>query len=180
VITPPVTRRLSKPAWITVLLLASAVLTVTLGETFNQLAYLAIGFGLYLTRQGIAICAVTILQQEVTDEYRGRVFAFYDLMSNVPYVAGAALSAAFMPSDGHSPAIVALVAAGFAILAGAYWLARPRRQSSPGPSSPGPSSESGTSESGTSASGTSASGSGSGSGASGTGMPSSAAQPSSS
>jgi hypothetical protein len=190
VITPPVTRRLSKPAWITVLLLASAVLTVTLGETFNQLAYLAIGFGLYLTRQGIAICAVTILQQEVTDEYRGRVFAFYDLMSNVPYVAGAALSAAFMPSDGHSPAIVALVAAGFAILAGAYWLARPRRQSSPGPSSPGPSSASGTSasgtsasgtsESGTSASGTSASGSGSGSGASGTGMPSSAAQPSSS
>ena len=159
VITPPVTRRLSKPAWITVLLLASAVVTVTLGETFNQLAYLGIGFGLYLTRQGVAICAVTILQEEVADEYRGRVFAFYDLMSNVPYVAGAALSAAFMPSNGHSPAIIAVVAAGFAILAGAYWLARPRRQSS---------------------SGSSASGSGSGSGASGTGMPSSAAQPSSS
>jgi hypothetical protein len=168
-----------------VLLLASAVVTVTLGETFNQLAYLAIGFGLYLTRQGIAICSVTILQQEVTDEYRGRVFAFYDLMSNVPYVAGAALSAAFMPSDGHSPAIVAVVAAGFAILAGAYWLARPRHQSSSGPSSPVPDSESGASESGASASGASASGasssgSGSGSGASGTGMPSSAAQPSSS
>jgi len=164
VITPPVTRRLSKPAWITVLLLASAVVTVTLGETFNQLAYLGIGFGLYLTRQGIAICAVTILQQEVTDEYRGRVFAFYDLMSNVPYVAGAALSAAFMPSDGHSPAIVAVVAAGFAILAGAYWLARPRHQSSSDASS----------------SGTSSSGPDSGSGASGTGMPSSAAQPSNS
>src|SRR5580692_4467688 len=41
IITPPVTRRLSKPAWITVLLLASAVVTVALGETFNQLAYLA-------------------------------------------------------------------------------------------------------------------------------------------
>jgi hypothetical protein len=195
VITPPVTRRLSKPAWITVLLLASAVLTVTLGETFNQLAYLAIGFGLYLTRQGVAICAVTILQQEVTDEYRGRVFAFYDMMSNIPYVAGAALSAAFMPPDGHSPGIIALVAAGYAILAGAYWLARPRRQSSPGPSSPGPDSDSGSSSpapsapetsasgataSGTSASGAPASGSGTGSGASGTGMPSSAAQPSSS
>jgi len=162
IITPPVTRRLSKPAWITVLLLASAVVTVTLGETFNELAYLAIGFGLYLTRQGIAICAVTILQGEVADEYRGRVFAFYDLMSNVPYVAGAALSAAFMPSNGHSPAIVAVVAAGFAILAGAYWLARPRHQSSSGASSSGADSESGP-DSG-----------------SGTGMPSSAAQPSSS
>jgi hypothetical protein len=179
VITPPVTRRLSKPAWITVLLLASAVVTVTLGETFNQLAYLAIGFGLYLTRQGVAICAVTILQEEVADEYRGRVFSFYDLMSNVPYVAGAALSAAFMPSDGRSPAIVALVAAGFAILAGAYWLARPRRQSSSGSGSAsgGSGPDSASEASGASASG---SGSDSGSGASGTGMPWSAAQPSSS
>jgi len=132
VLTPPVTRRLSKQAWITLLLLASAVVTVALGETFNQLAYLAIGFGLYLTRQGVAICATTILQEEVDDAYRGRVFAFYDMMFNVTYVAGAALSAAFMPADGHSPAIIALVAAGYAILAAAYWLARPRRQSSSG------------------------------------------------
>src|SRR5260370_37211198 len=151
-------------------MLASAVVTVALGETFNQLAYLAIGFGLYLTRQGVAICAVTILQEEVADEYRGRAFAFYDRLSSGPYVAGAALSAAFIPSNGHSPAIIAVVAAGFAILAGAYWLARPRRQSSSGPSSSGPDSESGAS----------ASGPDSGSGASGTGMPSSAAQPSSS
>ena len=64
--------------------------------------------------------------------YRGRVFAFYDMMFNVTYAAGAGLSAAFMPGNGHSPAIVGLVAAGYAILAGAYWLAQPRRQSSSG------------------------------------------------
>jgi len=87
---------------------------------------------MYLTRQGVAICATTILQEEVDDAYRGRVFAFYDMMFNVTYVAGAALSAAFMPADGHSPAIVGLVAAGYAILAAAYWLARPRGQSSSG------------------------------------------------
>jgi hypothetical protein len=130
VLTPPVTRRLSKPTWITLLLLASAVVTAALGETFNQLAYLGIGFGLYLTRQGVAICATTILQEEVDDTYRGRVFAFYDMMFNVAFVAGAVLGAAFMPADGHSPAIVGVVAAGYAILAAAYWLARPRGQSS--------------------------------------------------
>ena len=92
-ITPPVTRRLSKPAWITLLLAASAVVTVALGETFIQVAYLAIGFCLYLTRQGVAICAITILQEEVDDDYRGRVFAFYDMMFNAAFVAGAALSA---------------------------------------------------------------------------------------
>jgi hypothetical protein len=129
-ITPPATRRLSKPTWITGLVAASAVVTITLGETFSQIAYLALGFCLYLARQGVAICATTILQEEVADAYRGRVFAFYDMMFNVTYAAGAGLSAAFMPDNGHSPAIVGLVAAGYAILAGAYWLAQPRRQSS--------------------------------------------------
>jgi len=130
--TPPATRRLSKPAWITLLLAASAVVTVTLGETFIQIAYLAVGFCLYLCRQGVAICAITILQEEVDDAYRGRVFAFYDMMFNVTYAAGAGLSAAFMPADGHSPLIVGLVAAGYAVVAAAYWLAGARGQSSSG------------------------------------------------
>jgi hypothetical protein len=131
-ITPPMTRRLSKPAWITLLLTASAVVTATLGETFIQVAYLAVGFCLYLCRQGVAICATTILQEEVDDAYRGRVFAFYDMMFNVTFVAGAALSAAFLPGNGHSPVVVGLVAAGYAILAAAYWLSRPAGQSSSG------------------------------------------------
>ncbi len=131
-VTPPAARRLSKPAWITLLLAASAVVTVTLGETFIQIAYLAVGFCLYLCRQGVAICAITILQEEVDDAYRGRVFAFYDMMFNVTYAAGAGLSAAFMPADGHSPLIVGLVAAGYAVVAAAYWLAGARGQSSSG------------------------------------------------
>lgn len=131
-VTPPATRRLSKPAWITLLLAASAVVTLTLGETFLQVAYLGIGFCLYLTRQGVAICAVTILQEEADDAYRGRVFAFYDMMFNAAYVAGAALSVAVMPEDGHSPVLVALVAAGFGVVAVAYWLAAGRPRSSSG------------------------------------------------
>ena len=125
-VTPPATRRLSKPAWITVLLAATAVVTLALGETFIQIAFLAIGFCVYLFRQSVAISAVTILQEEVDDAYLGRVFAFYDMMYNAAYVAGAAASAGFMPSNGHSPLIVALVAAGFAIVAAAYWMAAGR------------------------------------------------------
>ena len=131
-ITPPVTRRLSKAAWITLLLAATAVVTLALGETFSQPAYLAIGFCLYLTRQGVAICVVTILQEEVDDAYRGRVFAFYDMMFNAAYVAGAALSVVIMPADGHSPVLIGLVAAGFAVVAAGYWLAVRRGQSSSG------------------------------------------------
>ena len=131
-LTPLATRRLSKPAWITLLLAISAVATLVLGETFSPAAYLAIGFCLYLTRQGVAICAVTILQEEVDDAYRGRVFAFYDMMFNAAYVAGAALSVVVMPADGHSPVLIGLVAAGFAVVAAGYWLVSRRDQSSSG------------------------------------------------
>jgi MFS family permease len=124
-ITPPATRRMAKESWIVVLLAASAVITLALGETFLQVAYLAIGFCLYLTRQSLAICVVTILQENVEDAFMGRVFAFYDMMFNVTYVAGAAIAAAFMPKDGKSAAIVAVVAGGYAVAAAGYWLSRP-------------------------------------------------------
>jgi hypothetical protein len=60
------------------------------------------------------------------------VFAFYDMMFNAAYVAGAALSVTLMPANGHSPLLIALVAAGFAVVAAAYWLAAGRGQSPSG------------------------------------------------
>lgn len=121
-ITPPATRRLSKQAWITLMLIGAAVVTATVGETFNEGAYLAIGFLMYLTRQGVAIASVTILQEGIEDSFRGRVFAFYDMVYNAAYAIGAALFAVFMPFDGKSPVVVAVIAAGFLIAALAYWL----------------------------------------------------------
>jgi MFS family permease len=121
-VVPAATRRLTKQAWIALMLLAAGLVAGVLGMTFIQAAYLAIGFGMYLTRQNVAICATTILQEDVEDVYRGRVFAFYDVMYNATYVAGAALFAAFMPTNGRSPAIVAVVAVAFALVAAVYWL----------------------------------------------------------
>jgi hypothetical protein len=139
-VTPLATRRLAKPGWITVLLAAGAVVTGALGTTFNPLGFLAVGFALNLTSQGVAICATTILQEEVDDAYRGRVFSFYDVFFNVTYVAGAALSALFMPVDGKSYAVLALVAAGYAVAAGGYRLASPHAVAgaSGPPAPPGP------------------------------------------
>jgi MFS family permease len=130
-VVPPATRRLAKPALITLLLATSAVATAVLGSTFNQIAYLAFGFTLYLCLQGVAICVTTVLQEEVDDAYRGRLFAFYDVMFNVSLAAGALLSTPFMPLNGKSAAIIGVAAAGYAVAAAGYWLLS--RQSSPGP-----------------------------------------------
>jgi MFS family permease len=121
-VVPPATRRLSKRAVIALLLVAAAVVTGVLGSTFDQIAYLAFGFLLYLTAQGVAICATTVLQEQVDDAYRGRLFAFYDVAFNVSLAAGAISSAAFMPPDGRSPAIIGVVASGYAVVGAGYWL----------------------------------------------------------
>ena len=123
VITPPASRRVSKRTLIAVFFVLAAVVAGVVGETFNQVAYLAIGFFMYLTRQGVALCVTTVLQQDVEDSYRGRVFAFYDMLYNAMYAAGAAVFAAYMPANGKSAAIVAVCAIGFAVAAVAYWLA---------------------------------------------------------
>ncbi|MGO8960137.1 MAG: MFS transporter [Streptosporangiaceae bacterium] len=121
-VTPAAIRRISKAAWITVLLVAGAVVAGALGVFFSQVDFLVIGFCLGLVGQGIAISATTILQEDVADDYRGRAFSFYDMMFNILFVAGAAISAAFMPVTGRSVALIGLVAAGYLVSAAGYWL----------------------------------------------------------
>jgi len=119
-VTPAATRRLAKPAWIVILLVTAAVVAGPLGATFNPLPFLIIGFTLNLVSQGVAICATTIIQEEVDDAYRGRVFSFYDMMFNVTFVAGAAVSAAFMPVTGKSYPMLIVVAVGYLLVAVGY------------------------------------------------------------
>jgi MFS family permease len=135
-VVPPATRRLSKRSVIALLLVGSAVVTGALGGTFDEIAYLAFGFFIYLCSQGVAICVTTVLQEEVDDAYRGRLFAFYDVMFNVSLAIGALVSAVFMPLNGRSPAIIGGVAAGYAVAAAGYWLLS-RQPSGTGPGEPG-------------------------------------------
>jgi MFS family permease len=138
VVTPVATRRLSKPAWITILLAGGGIATVALGTGFYQPGFLVIGFLLGVVAQGVAICATTTLQQEVEDDFRGRVFSLYDMLFNGAFVAGAAGSALFMPDNGHSYVMLLVVAVGYVVAAGAYWLVSRQPAGGPG-TSPGPS-----------------------------------------
>ncbi len=137
-VTPPVIQRISKQAWIAVALACAGVLTGALGETFSQLMFVIIAFGANLAGQSVAISATTILQEQVEDGFRGRVFAFYDMLSNVPFVLGTAASALFMPVTGKSYWLIGAVAAGYLLVSGCYWAAarQDSRGAEPGPGSP--------------------------------------------
>ncbi|HEY7486398.1 MAG TPA: MFS transporter [Streptosporangiaceae bacterium] len=121
-ITPPVVRRTGMTLWITVLLAAGGLAELAFVAPFNELLYAVDGFVLGVVAQGVKISVDTIVQQTVLDAYRGRVFSVYDMLFNVAYVAGAAIGAAAMPTSGKSYAMVVVVAVGYLVTAGAYWL----------------------------------------------------------
>jgi hypothetical protein len=120
VVTPIAARRLSKPMLITVLLGLGGVVTGVLGPTFAQPAFLVLSLALGLVAQGVAICSVTIIQQRMDDDYRGRVFALYDMLFNVPFVLGAVVAAQIIPDTGKSYLLIAVAAAGYLLAAVAY------------------------------------------------------------
>jgi MFS family permease len=120
-LTPVATSRMSNAGWVTAMLAVGGVVTGTLGLTFSQPEYVAIGFILGVVAQGIAISTTTILQQDTTDEFRGRVFSVNDMLYNTSFVIGAAACAGFMPKSGHSVAMLVIAAVGYLIAAAGYW-----------------------------------------------------------
>jgi hypothetical protein len=86
----------------------------------------------------VAICSVTIIQQRMDDDYRGRVFALYDMLFNVPFVLGAVVAARIIPDTGRSYLLITVAAAGYLLAAAAYG-AVSRRELLAGPDPAGPS-----------------------------------------
>ena len=72
------------------------------------------------------------VQQYVDDEFRGRVFAFYDVVFNASFIAAATVAALVMPSSGKSYAVLICVALGYLLTAWVFWRAS-GRTTSPGP-----------------------------------------------
>ncbi len=124
--TPSGTRRIGKSRWIVVCFALAALVEATLAMTYQQESFLVAAFLLGFAAQGSKICVDTIVQESVDDEYRGRVFAFYDIVFNVAFVSAAGLSALLLPPNGKSYAVLALITAGYLVTAVVYNRARQR------------------------------------------------------
>jgi MFS family permease len=128
VLTPVVTERISRRAWVVGLLLAAAVTQVVPGALYTRPALLVAALFIGLAAQGIKIVVDTLVQSHVDDAFRGRVFSLYDVLFNVAFVAAAAVGAVVLPLDGKSYAVLGAVALGYLVTA--LWYARvtaPRR-----------------------------------------------------
>jgi MFS family permease len=135
VITPIVTRRLRLEAWMTLCLLSAAATEIVFGAPFKQTPLLIGAFLLGVASQGQKICTDTLVQRHVDDEFRGRVFVFYDILYNSSFVVAAAFAAAALPPSGVSYPVLFIVAVCYAGVGVWYWF---RSQNRPSPEIPPP------------------------------------------
>ena len=52
--------------------------------------------------QAVKVTNDALVQSQIADEYRGRVFAFYDVATNGMIVTGAIIAALILPTTGKS------------------------------------------------------------------------------
>jgi len=127
VLTPAVTERVRPRTWLVGLLVAAAVTQVFPGALYTRPALLVASFVLGIASQGVKIVVDTLVQTSVDDAFRGRVFALYDVVFNVAFVAAAGVGAVVLPRTGKS--YVVLAATGVGYLAVAVWYAVVTRES---------------------------------------------------
>ncbi|MGA8208674.1 MAG: MFS transporter, partial [Nocardioidaceae bacterium] len=124
-LTPVVTERIAPRTWVIGLLLSAAVTEVFPGALYTNAALLVAAFFLGLASQGIKIVVDTLVQTHIDDAFRGRVFALYDVIFNVAFVAAAAVGALVLPVTGKSYGVLGAIAVGYAVTA--LWYSRVTR-----------------------------------------------------
>ena len=125
--TPAAARRLGTQRWIVLVFAVAAGVEVAFGLPYTHPAFLVAAFFLGFAAQASKICVDTLLQESVDDDYRGRVFSFYDTLFNLSFVSAAGAAAVLLPPDGKSLLVIAIVAGGYAVTALVYGALSMRR-----------------------------------------------------
>jgi MFS family permease len=127
VVTPIVTTRISKSRWIISVFALAGVTQVAFGLPFAKGPLLVGAALLGFAVQSAKICVDTIVQEEIDDDFRGRVFSFYDTLFNLTFVIASVVAAFVLPKDGKSYPVLFAIGVGYALIA--IWYAAARRGS---------------------------------------------------
>ena len=109
--------------WIRISLIAGAIPMFALAIKQINLILLATGFFAALAGQGVKVTNDALVQSKISDQFRGRVFAVYDVMVNGGIVLGAVLASLLLPRSGQS-SVVPFFVGGIYILIGTFFLRR--------------------------------------------------------
>ena len=120
--TPAAVRRWGMGRWVPAMLVLTGALLAAFALPFRAPLVVAAAFVLGFGGQAVKVSVDAAVQRTVDDEHRGLVFALYDVLFNVAFVAAVAVTAALSPADGRS--VVLVVVASVILVAAGLWYAR--------------------------------------------------------
>jgi hypothetical protein len=83
----------------------------------NQILLCAAAFTTGLFGQSVKVTNDALVQSKISDEFRGRVFAVYDVVVNGCIVSFAIISALLLPQSGDSSLVPSLIALTYLLVA---------------------------------------------------------------
>jgi hypothetical protein len=110
-VTPWAVRHWGRARTVRVALVVAALAQLTLVAWLALPTVFVVAYLLGLVGQVLKLCTDAAVQSEAGDGVLGRVFALYDIVFNVGYVAAVAVAAFCSPPDGRAPALLAASAA---------------------------------------------------------------------
>ena len=124
-IAPIGVRWTGRHRWMRLSMFAATLGTLILVVDRNQILLCAAAFTTGLFGQGVKVTNDALVQSKISDEFRGRVFAVYDVVVNGSIVAFAIISALLLPQSGDSWLVPLLIAMTY--FAVALILLRPKK-----------------------------------------------------
>ena len=112
VISPYGVLKFGRHKWMRILMFACIPPLLIYAFSVNEITMIGSAFFVGLCGQGIKVTNDALVQSKINDEYRGRVFAFYDVAVNAGIVIGAIGAALLLPDSGVTsllPFVIALV-----------------------------------------------------------------------
>ena len=116
---PFVAHRIGRHRTIKFALVAAAIPIPFFGIT-SHVGALIVSFLVGAFGQAMKVTADALIQQSIADEYRGRVFAFYDVAVNLCIVTGALLAAIWVDDSGRSVVIPIAIPVGYLVMAAVF------------------------------------------------------------
>ena len=120
VITPQITPIIGTSGLVVVAMSWAAVFGFALAAPYEPPPLVLGAFLLGLAAQSVKICVDSIVQGAIDDEFRGRVFSFYDVLFNSAFMLAAVVASFTMPASGKSYLILASVSLLYGLAAAAY------------------------------------------------------------
>jgi MFS family permease len=117
-ITPIFVDRVGRHRWIRAMMVGSIPFLIIFLFSQAQWSLILAAFFVGLCGQAVKVTNDALVQSKIQDEFRGRVFAFYDVCVNSAIVSGALVAALILPTSGKSILLPLLISIAYIATSG--------------------------------------------------------------